>query len=210
MEAGTVGQRGIHKRGRHVEAAPGTLEHPFHEVPDLLVRERDRRQLGFAVPGYVDLIGGVEPDFLDGGVVEEGLQGTEPGDGVEDKPPGGLQRTDGREGRQQGPLVVIRDRRFDEAPDLTGLPRGIEAAPANQLADFVLDNAHSLHDGPQYDCRPVPGRCNWVKAKGAGARGQGCPPSFVDKLPAAAPRPTAGDAARSYFAVTPEVSGTAA
>ena len=157
VQAGTVGQGGIHERRGHVEAAPRTLEHPFHEVPDLLVRERDRGQLGFAVPCHVDLVGSVEPDFLDGRVVEQGLQGTEPGHGVEDEPPGGLQRTDRREGRQQGPLVVIHDRRLDEAADFAGLPQGVEAAPADQLADFVLDNAYSLHNGPQYDCRPVPG-----------------------------------------------------
>ena len=156
VEAGPVRQRGIHERGGHVEPAPGTLEHPFHEVPDLLVREGDRGQLGFTVPGHVDLVGSVEPDFLDGGVVEKGLQGAEPGHGVEDEPPGRLQRTDGREGRQQGPLVVIHDRRLHEAADFAGLPQGVKAAPADQLADFVLDNAHSLHDGPQYDCRPVP------------------------------------------------------
>ena len=157
VQAGTVGKGGIHERGRHVQAAPGTLEHPFHEVPDLLVRERDRGQLGFAVPGHVDLVGSVEPDFLDGRVVEKGLEGPEPGHGVEDESPGRLQRADWREGTQQGALVVIHDCCLDEAADFAGLPQGVEAAPADQLADFVLDNAYSLHNGPQYDCRPVPG-----------------------------------------------------
>ena len=45
------------QRGRHVQASARALEHPLHQVSDLMVRERDRCQLRFAVARHIDLVG---------------------------------------------------------------------------------------------------------------------------------------------------------
>ena len=157
MEPGAVRERRIHERRGHVQPPAGALQHPLHEVTDLLVRQRHGGQFRFAVARHVDLVRRVEPDFLDARIVQERLKRAKPRHGVEDESPGLLQRADGRKRRQQRPLVVVADRRLHEAADFAALPQWIQAAATDQLTDFVLDDAHSFHGAPNMTATPPPG-----------------------------------------------------
>jgi len=158
VQPGAVRERRIHERGGHVQAPARARQHPFHKVPDLLVRQRNGGQLRFAIARHIDFIRRVEPDFLDARVVQEWLECTEARHSVEDKSPGRLQRAQRGQRRQEGPFVVVADRRLDQAPDFAGLPQGVKAPPADQFTDLVLNNAYSLHADPHMTAAPVPGR----------------------------------------------------
>ena len=83
VQPAAVGQHRVDERAAQVEAAPGHAQHALDEGADLRVVHDDRGQLAAAVTCDEDAIRGVDPDLLDGGVVEEPLQRAEPGDRVE-------------------------------------------------------------------------------------------------------------------------------
>ena len=157
METGPVRERRIHERRGHVQPPAGALEHPFHEVPDLLVRQGHGGQFRFTVARHVDLIRRIQPNFLDARIVQKRLKRAKPRHSVEDESPGQLQRADGRKRCEQRPLVVVADRLLHEAADFAALPQWIKTAPADQLADFALDDAHSFHGAPNMTATPPPG-----------------------------------------------------
>src|SRR6478736_7878069 len=99
----------------------------------------------------------VEPDLFDRGVVQQRLQRSEAGHGVKHEPSGRFEGTDGRKRRQQGSFVVVADCLFHQAPDFAGLPEGVQPAAADQLADLILDDAHSFHGAPNMTATPPPG-----------------------------------------------------
>ncbi|MCY1224040.1 hypothetical protein D9M72_361830 [compost metagenome] len=73
VQPGSVGEGRIYKRRRHIKPAPRGFQHAFHQVPHLLVRETKRGEFGFAVACHVDFVGCVEPNFFDGGVIQQRL-----------------------------------------------------------------------------------------------------------------------------------------
>lgn len=179
VESRSVRQRRIYKRGRRVQAPTGALQHPLNNVPDLLVREGDAGELGFPVARDVDLIRGVEPDFLDGWIIQKRLQRSESGNGVEDKSPGPLQRAQRRHRRQQRTLVIVTDYGLHQLPHFGGLPERVEAAAADQFPHLVLDDANSLHAAPSKSAAHAPGRRNFVQAMRGGRGRQGRPQPYV-------------------------------
>ena len=187
VEPGAVRERGIHERGRHVQAPAGALEHPLHQVPDLLVREARRRSAPIRRCGPRRFHSARSARFPRcAGSSRSGWSAPKPATASKTNLRADSSGPEGRQRRQEGPLVVVADRRLHQAPDFAGLPQGIQAPAADQLTDFVLDNAHSLHCGPQYDGRPVGRRCNWVKARGRRSARQGACGLLVDNRNVAA------------------------
>ncbi len=78
------GEHRVHEGARQVDPTAGGLQHPLDEVPDLARGEDRRGQLAPAATGDEHPAGLVQPDLLDLGIVEVGLQRPEPGDRVVD------------------------------------------------------------------------------------------------------------------------------
>ena len=152
-----VRQGGVDEWGGDIQAPPGALQHPLNEVAHLLVRQGNGGQLGFTVACDENFVWGVEPDLFDGRVVQQGLKRPEARHGVEDEPPGLLQRADRRKRRQQGAFVVVADRFVHEPADLAALPQRVEPAATDQLTDFILDDAHGFHGAPNMAAAHPPG-----------------------------------------------------
>ncbi len=74
MQPGSVRQGGVDERLRQVEAAAARHEHPLDEIADLFVAEDGGRQLADAPAGHEDAARLVDPQLLDRGIVEVGLQ----------------------------------------------------------------------------------------------------------------------------------------
>jgi hypothetical protein len=76
-------QHAVDKRCAEVDAPARGAQHPLHKFGDLVRGEDERGQLGAAAAGHEYPPRLVDPDLLDGGVVQEWLQRSEPGDGVQ-------------------------------------------------------------------------------------------------------------------------------
>jgi hypothetical protein len=46
----------------------------------------------------------------------------------------------------EGAVVVLRDDVIDKGADCTRIARRVQPAPAHQLADLLLNNAHRVHE----------------------------------------------------------------
>ena len=93
---------------------PDGLEHPLDEVAHLVAREHRRGQLGYAAARDEHPRRLVDPDLLDGRVVEVLLQRTEPGDGVPHRLLGLARRRRGPASRRAS--TARRSRRPRRAP----------------------------------------------------------------------------------------------
>jgi hypothetical protein len=80
VEPVTAGHGRVDERRRAIEPAPGGLEHPLHQLVDLLRRQHQVGQLVSATPRDEDPRRVVDPDLLHLRIVEEALQRPEPGD----------------------------------------------------------------------------------------------------------------------------------
>src|SRR4051812_7528456 len=75
--------RELHERRAEVDPAPGALQHPLDQVAHVVGREDRGRELRDAGPGHEHLARLVDPDLLDGRVVEVLLERSQPCDCVE-------------------------------------------------------------------------------------------------------------------------------
>ena len=124
---------------RQVQPPAGRLEHPLHQVADLVGGQHDGGQFGAAVPGDEDPAGLVDPDLLDRRIVEEALQRAESGQGVEDVPDRAGPVQQRRQRRHRHPLLVVRDHLVDQQPGGPVVGDRVDAAPADQFPDLVVD-----------------------------------------------------------------------
>src|SRR3546814_3886512 len=77
MQTAAVRHRGIHERLAQVDAPAGGVQHPLDEVAHRRIAQRERDALGDTGAGDEDAVGGVDPQLLDGRVVEIGLERSE-------------------------------------------------------------------------------------------------------------------------------------
>ena len=112
------------KGSRQVDPAVARTQHPLDEVTDLRLGEQGRRQLAATLTGHEDPTRLVDPDLLDGRVVEVGLQRAIAGHRVEDRPRGMLRVHQGRQAAGQGALVVVGQNLANERRTACGSAAG--------------------------------------------------------------------------------------
>jgi hypothetical protein len=91
---------------------------------------------------------GIDPDLLDGGVIQEWLQGTETGDGIKDVAARRLEVSQRWKGPEERPLVIVADRGLNKSTHIGRLLQGIQTPAADKFADLALDYFYSVHISP--------------------------------------------------------------
>jgi hypothetical protein len=170
VQPAPVGEGRVHERLAEVHAATGHEQHPLDEVADLFRRQDGGGEVTAAVTGDEDPPRVVDPDLLDGRVVEELLQGTEAGDrGVH--PSTSLVGTgQGGQATGQGPrLVVLRDL-VDEAAHGLRLANWVQAPTAHEFAHLVLDVGSRFDHRATASIRSIPRRHEGRACGAAGTR----------------------------------------
>ena len=126
-----------------VESTAGHSQHPLDEVAHLRVAQYEGGELAAPVARHEHPAGIVDPHLLDGGVVEERLQRSEPGDGVEHRRAhgGGIGHRSVRE--------RVHQRRIDQPSDGIRVPQRIDAAHTDLVAHLfahpLLDHSPRIH-----------------------------------------------------------------
>ena len=123
----------------------GALEHALDQGWDLLLGEDGGGELAATVTGDEDAARLVDPDLLDGGVVEVGLQGAVARDGVVDAPGGRARVAQRWQCRGQAPQFVGTDDLLDEAADRRRLGGGVQPLVADDVADLGVDDLDRRH-----------------------------------------------------------------
>ena len=127
VQPGPVGQGGVDERAAQVDPPPAALQHPLDEVAHVVGGEDGGRQLGDPASCDEDLARLVDPDLLDGRVVEVLLQRPVARDDGEDRVHRRSHVSQRRQASVQRPLVIVLDRVLDETADLEGVARGVDA-----------------------------------------------------------------------------------
>ena len=145
MQARPVGQRGVDEGRGEIHAATRGLEHALDEVADAVGGEDGRRQLADAVPGHEHLARFVDPDLLDQGVVEVGLERTEAGHLVDEALGGDVDVLQRRQTGRDRALLVVVDGPVHERTDAGTVCHGIDAVASDRLSDLCLEGRAHLH-----------------------------------------------------------------
>ena len=189
MQPGPVGQHRVHEGLAEVDAAPGALEHPLHEILDLTGGQDRGGQLTAPAAGDEHPAGLIDPHFFDRRIVKIALQRPESGDSIVDGPANTGRIAHRRQSAQQHPLFILGDNFVHERADYLRLAHRIQPAPADEFAYFVLDNRpwiHRRHCSGQHSASPRQLRHRQTAT--AGNRG----PTYVDaKCPQEGPQPVA-------------------
>ncbi len=138
------GQRGVHERARQVEAPAGRAEHLLDEVAHLGGGEHGGRELGPPAARDEHLRRGVDPDLLDLGVVEVGLERAETRHGVDERAAGGDGVGERRDDAQGAARLVVGDGVAHELVDGGAVAQRVHPAPAHELAHLVLEHADGV------------------------------------------------------------------
>ena len=148
MQSRPVGKRGIHERRAQVQTPPRGPQHALHQIADLLLREDDAGQLGDSTACAVHLVGRIDPDLLDGVIIQQRLERTEAGDRVSHDAHGlHVVVQLGQRARQRTRLIVLRCI-SDEASDSVRLLRRVQPSAPHQFADFVFQDPNGIHGIP--------------------------------------------------------------
>jgi hypothetical protein len=154
VQPGPVGECGVDERAAQVHPAAGGLEHPLDQVTDLDGGQDRGRELVQAAPGDEHLARLVDPDLLDRGVVEVGLQRAVAGHLVQDQ----LDRAAGVRQRRQGAgeraLVVVGDGVLDQPTDPRRVVGRVQATATDQLAHLVGHDGDGVHPSTSPRTRP--------------------------------------------------------
>ncbi len=145
---------------RKVQPSAGALEHAFHEVADLLLGEATDVSSDSPLRATKISSGALSQISSIAGSSSSGCNGPKPATASKTNLRAVSSGADRRQWRQQRPLVVVADRLVHQAPDFAGLPQRVEPSTADQLADLVLDDAHSFHGAPNMTATPPLGQCN--------------------------------------------------
>jgi len=150
VETLTTRERRIHERLRHVDPATRAAQHALHEVAYRLVVEDGGGEFGAPRPCDEHLAGLVDPQLLDGRVVEVSLEGTETSHRVKQAlrhAVGVRQRGD--ETRHRA-VVVVRECFRDQGPERGEVLDRIDSAPTCQFADLVLEQRDGVVHVPPW------------------------------------------------------------
>jgi len=121
-----------------VQPPAGGPQHPLHEVADGLVVEDRRRELGAPRAGDEDPARFVDPDLLDGRVVQVLLERPQAGHGVEQFLRDAVGVAEGGDEPGERALVVVVDGLRDEGTDTGEIGCGVDATAAREFAHLVL------------------------------------------------------------------------
>jgi len=139
-----LGQHGVNEGAAEVEAPPGALEHPLDQLVDLRLGEHQIGQLVPPVASHEHPARVVDPDLLDGRVVEVGLERAEPGHPRDQLAHQRLDVGDRRDDPGEAARVVVKDHALDDAPDHRHVLLRVHALAADQRPDVLVE---LLHDG---------------------------------------------------------------
>jgi len=106
VQTRAIGQRGVDERLAEIDAAARGLQHPFDEVADRGIRQRQRDALRDSPARDEDAVGGVDPQLLDRRVVEISLERPVAGDRGEHVADAGGLVVDRGEAAREGEVVV--------------------------------------------------------------------------------------------------------
>ena len=139
----------VDERSRDVDPAAGRLEHPLDEVTHI-GRSQDRRgQLMATVAGDEDALRLVDPDLLDGGVVEIGLQRPEPRHPRDELVDHALRIVHRTYDAGEAALVVGLDGCGGEPTDSRDIGQRVDAAAAYLLAHVCIEQVDGGPVGPR-------------------------------------------------------------
>ena len=153
MEPLSPGELGVDEGAGQVQAAPGGPQHPFDQDREVLTLQDRGGQFGAPGTGDEDSAGGVDPDLLNGLVIEVALERAQPRHGVEyvGACPFGVdeRRDESGVGAAQVVLLGLGDELFQ----VGGVVEGVDAASAHQLANLRQEKIGSVHDASQRGSR---------------------------------------------------------
>ena len=155
VEPRPVRQRRVDEGAAEVDAPAAALEHALDEVAHLVRRQDRRGQLGDPAPRDEDARGFVDPDLLDGGVVEVLLERAVAGHDREDRVNGESLVAERRQAAVQRALVVVLHGVLHQAAHGLRVARRVQTRAADQLADLTLDMAHRFLSGHASPLTPV-------------------------------------------------------
>ena len=157
MQPVALGQHRVDERLADVDPAAAGLEHPLDQLLHLRGREHQVGQLVTAVAGDEDPARVVDPDLLDGRVVEERLQRPEPGHPRDQLADHGVDVGDRRDRAGQAALVVLADHALGDPAYDDRVALRVDALAAHQRAHALVERLDQLHAGiGQRHQAPVP------------------------------------------------------
>ncbi len=140
VEATAVGKRRVDERLAQVDPATGGLQHPLDEIAHRGVGEGEGNALRHPGAGDEDAVGSVDPELLDGRVVEVRLQRAVARDGCEHLAHARRLVVDRRESAGQGEVVVAADLAARDVRGELGIAGGIGPLSPQPLAHALGDH----------------------------------------------------------------------
>ena len=146
VESLSPGELGVDEGAGQVQAAPGCPQHPLDQDREVLALQDRGGQLGASGAGDEDSAGGIDPDLLNGLVIEIALERAQPRHGVEHVSACPLGVDERRDESGVGPAQVVLLGLGDELVQVGGVLEGVDAASAHQLANLRQEKIGSVHD----------------------------------------------------------------
>ena len=143
----------VDERATQVDPAPGGLEHPLDQLGDLGVGEHQVGQLVAPVARHEDPVGTVDPDLLDGRVVEQRLQRPEARDPGDQLGHHAVDVGDRRHHPGQAAVVVVADQGLGEAAYGGHLALRVEAVTSYGGAQLLVEMDDDIVLGAQHRSR---------------------------------------------------------
>ena len=153
MKPLSPGELGVDEGAGQVQAAPGGPQHPLDQNREVLTFQDRGGQLGAPGAGDEDAAGGVDPDLLNGLVIEIALQRAQPRHGVEHVGARPLGIDERRDESGVGAAQIVLLGLGDELVEVGGVLEGVDAASAHQLANLRQEKIGSVHDASQRGSR---------------------------------------------------------
>ena len=135
-----------HQGPGQVDTASAGGEHALDQFLDLGGGEHQVGELVTAVAGREDTVGGVDPDLLDGRIVEQRLEGPEPGDPRHQLGDEGLEVADRGDGAGHRTLVVLAHQLGGHPAHRLDLALRVDTRAADRLAQTAIEQIE--HVGP--------------------------------------------------------------
>ena len=146
------GELGVDEGAGQVQPAPGGPQHPLDQNSEVLALQDRGGQLGASGAGDEDAAGGVDPDLLNGLVIEVALERSQTRHGVQHV--GTRPRRVDKRGDESGvgTTQIVLLGLGDELLEVGGVLEGVDAASAHQLANLRQEKIGSVHDASQRGC----------------------------------------------------------
>lgn len=153
VEPLSPGELGVDEGAGQVQAAPGGPQHPLDQNREVLTLQDRGGQLGASGAGDEDSAGGVDPDLLNGLVVEVALERAQSRHGVEHVGACPLGVDERRDESGVGATQIVLLGLGDELVEFGGVLERVDAASAHQLANLGQEKIGSVHDASQRGSR---------------------------------------------------------